>query len=66
MHHLETKQIIAATLQKSWEFFSDPTNLRIITPPGMGFRIIRQSGDKMYPGMIISGKQRAGPGCTMQ
>ena len=53
MHHLESKQIIPATLQKAWDFFSDPANLSLITPPCMGFRIIRQSRGKAYPGMII-------------
>jgi ligand-binding SRPBCC domain-containing protein len=53
MHHIETRQVIPGTLEKIWDFFSDPANLTVITPPGMKFRILHRSAAKMYPGMII-------------
>jgi ligand-binding SRPBCC domain-containing protein len=53
MHTLETKQVIPGTLDEIWDFFSDPSNLAVITPPDMGFRITGRSADYMYPGMII-------------
>lgn len=58
MHHLEKRQIISSTLEETWGFFSDPGNLALITPPEMGFRVIRTTGDKTYPGMIIVYKVR--------
>ena len=39
-----------------WDFFSDPMNLKIITPDYMGFHIIEGAANKMYQGQIISYK----------
>ncbi len=39
IHTLTSKQIITATRQQAWDFFSDPRNLARITPPEMGFEI---------------------------
>ncbi len=42
------------TLQKAWDFFSKPANLKDITPANMGFIIrSRYHGEQMYPGQII-------------
>lgn len=49
-----TEQLLEIPISEAWDFFSSPTNLAIITPPKMDFRIINIStGDKMFPGMII-------------
>ena len=40
VHTLHTKQIIRATRQEAWDFFSNPRNLAKITPPELGFEII--------------------------
>lgn len=54
------------TLAEAWEFFSNPRNLAIITPPHMGFRILYISGNgKMYPGQIIRYRIQAIPGINM-
>jgi ligand-binding SRPBCC domain-containing protein len=54
---LKTVQKIPVSLDKAWDFFSDPVNLQVITPPGMGFRILsKHHGDKMYAGQIIEYK----------
>jgi ligand-binding SRPBCC domain-containing protein len=54
---LKTVQKIPVSLDKAWDFFSDPANLQVITPPGMGFRILsKHQGDKMYAGQIIEYK----------
>ena len=51
---LQRIQIIPATLDKAWDFFSDPANLESITPKNMGFKVIsKYHGDKMYPGQLI-------------
>lgn len=39
MHHLFLKQILPITLEQGWDFFSDPNNLKTITPPYMGFEV---------------------------
>ncbi len=52
MHTLKAIQRIPAPASRVWEFFSNPANLRRITPPGMGFHIL--SG--MDGGMIRSGQ----------
>ena len=56
MHQLETTQRIPISLEKAWDFFSSPANLKTITPPHMGFEITTgyTPGEKMYAGMIIS------------
>ena len=44
-----------ATIDELWSFISDPTNLKVITPPSMGLEVTsEEKGEKMYPGMIIS------------
>src|SRR4051794_36786302 len=50
----KTVQKIPTDLQTAWSFFSDPGNLRSITPPEMRFKIISDAYDaEMYPGQII-------------
>jgi ligand-binding SRPBCC domain-containing protein len=42
------------SIERAWQFFSSPLNLRSITPDYMGFEINDKIEDKMYPGQIIS------------
>lgn len=42
------------TLEESWDFFSNPNNLTLITPPSLNLNITSKLKDKMYPGMIIT------------
>ncbi|CAN5843584.1 SRPBCC family protein [soil metagenome] len=57
VYSLKTVQKIPITLDKAWDFFSDPANLQTITPPDMGFRIIsKHQGEKMYAGQVIEYK----------
>ena len=53
MHTLIKKQKLPISPEKAWEFFSSPLNLKDITPVHMGFHIISELPEKMYPGMII-------------
>ena len=53
---LETREFIPISLDKAWEFFSSPANLKNITPPNMGFNITSPVEAKMYPGQIITYK----------
>jgi ligand-binding SRPBCC domain-containing protein len=49
-------------MEKAWDFFSSPENLKEITPDYMGFKIQTEIPPKMYPGMIIAYKVKPLPG----
>jgi ligand-binding SRPBCC domain-containing protein len=52
---LKRSQKLPITLTEAWEFFSAPGNLKVITPPYMGFEVISDSdSQKMYAGQIIT------------
>ena len=52
-----TKQFLPVPLDQVWDFIASPKNLKVITPPYMGFDITSENGDeRMYEGMIISYK----------
>lgn len=54
VYSLKTVQNIPVSLDTAWEFFSNPANLKEITPSNLGFKIIsKYHGNKMYPGQII-------------
>ena len=53
IYRLETIQNLPITKQKAWEFFSDPKNLKTITPDYMGFKILTGEANKMFAGQII-------------
>lgn len=56
-HSIKTVQKIPISLEKAWDFFSNPANLQEITPSDMGFSIISEHhGQKMYPGQLIEYK----------
>lgn len=42
------------TMEESWDFFSNPNNLTLITPPSLNLNITSALPDKMYAGMIIT------------
>lgn len=54
MHILHTVQKLPISIEEAWEFFSSPKNLKIITPPYMGFDITSGGDEKMYAGQIIT------------
>ncbi len=54
IYQLETKQIIHASLDEVWSFFSSPKNLDKITPKEMSFEITSHILDKTYQGQIIT------------
>ena len=57
IHQLKTEQFLKADLEKVWSFVSSPRNLKLITPPYMGFNITSTDlPEKMYAGMIITYK----------
>ncbi|OSZ81019.1 hypothetical protein CAP36_07225 [Chitinophagaceae bacterium IBVUCB2] len=53
-HSLKSIQKIPISLEKAWDFFSNPANLQAITPADMGFTIVsKHHGDAMYAGQLI-------------
>lgn len=57
VYSIKTVQLLPVCIDTAWEFFSDPANLKNITPSTLGFNIIsKHHGDKMYPGQIIEYK----------
>jgi ligand-binding SRPBCC domain-containing protein len=57
MKTLNREQILLISLNEAWEFFSNPKNLKIITPPYMGFDVTSHDlPPKIYQGMIITYK----------
>jgi len=56
MHQLKRTQFIKTDLKTAWDFFSSPANLKVITPPYLGFEVKSALPEKMYPGLFINYK----------
>ncbi|NJW53307.1 SRPBCC family protein [Salinimicrobium oceani] len=53
LYQLRSVQKLPLSLEQAWDFFSDPSNLKTITPPYMGFDIQRGGERTMFAGQII-------------
>lgn len=51
---LQRSQVLPISLSTAWQFFSDPRNLPVITPPDLGFQITSELPEQMYAGMVVS------------
>lgn len=50
----QATQLVKASIEDCWDFFSSPSNLSVITPPDMNFRIqFPEPMPAMYQGLII-------------
>ncbi len=57
VYAIKTVQKIPITIDDAWSFFSNPENLKDITPSNLGFNIVsKYHGNKMYPGQVIAYK----------
>jgi len=57
MYQIKRKQILPIPIAKAWDFFCDPENLKLITPPYLSYKMLsRSDAGEMYPGMILSYK----------
>lgn len=54
MHSFQRTQFLPIDLQTAWQFFSDPRNLPVITPPDLGFEITSDLPERMYAGMVVT------------
>ncbi|MDX2190165.1 MAG: SRPBCC family protein [Bacteroidota bacterium] len=54
LYRISFVQNIPSDIDTIWDFISSPANLKKITPPHMGFKILSEiDSDKMYTGQII-------------
>ena len=51
---LDAAQTLSTDIDSAWEFFSDPQNLAIITPPEMRFEVTGEPPSVIHPGLIIT------------
>lgn len=58
IHVLRTTQIVPATVEECWAFFSDPRNLAEITPKALDFQVLSDLAPAIYPGMMIEYRVR--------
>lgn len=66
MYTLKRTQQLPIDVQIAWQFFSDPRNLPVITPPDLGFEITSGLPEQMYAGMLVSYKVAAAPGIKVR
>lgn len=54
VHVFKREMIIPVSVSEAWDFFSDPRNLKKITPPEMNFKILTKNlPDRIYSGLLI-------------
>ena len=55
MYVFQTDQILPISINEAWDFFSNPKNLAIITPPELCFRILtKMDNQEIFEGMRIN------------
>jgi len=54
LHRLDRTQFLPVSPADAWDFFSDPRNLCLITPPDLGFAITSPVPERTYPGLIVT------------
>ena len=52
-HTLTATQVVPADIERTWAFFSDPANLRRITPSALGFEM-HTAPEPMHDGQVIA------------
>lgn len=54
IYSLRRKQLVKAPLAETWKYFSNPHNLKNITPPELYFTVTTKNlPDEIYPGLFI-------------
>lgn len=56
LYQIKTNQELPISIEKAWKFFSNPNNLKDITPGEMNFNIISGADKSIYAGQIIQYK----------
>jgi ligand-binding SRPBCC domain-containing protein len=52
-YNFTRSQLLPIDIDTAWDFFSDPGNLSIITPPNMDFEFLSNPHGETYAGMIF-------------
>jgi ligand-binding SRPBCC domain-containing protein len=66
VHYLISVQKLPLSIERTWEFFSNPHNLLIITPPFLNLKVTNEVfGDEVYAGQIITYKVKPFTGVTL-
>lgn len=58
IHLLEYSQIIPTTIDRAWDFFSDPRNPSKITPPELDFTVLTALPERVHAGLMIEYRVR--------
>lgn len=58
VYSFTTEQQLKMTMDKAWDFFSNPANLQAITPDELSFKILTPDLGRMYAGQVIEYKVR--------
>lgn len=53
MYTIETQQELPVNLQDAWDFFSNPNNLKVLTPSEVKMAFKGSPVDKIYEGQVI-------------
>ena len=53
MKYLEFEQLLPIGLDEAWTFFSSPSNLNLITPDDLDFKIVDILPERIYQGLLI-------------
>ncbi|UCE24670.1 MAG: SRPBCC family protein, partial [Candidatus Zixiibacteriota bacterium] len=53
LYTLQRTQKLPISLDQALEFFSNPQNLALITPPSLNLKPVSDVPERMYPGMIV-------------
>jgi ligand-binding SRPBCC domain-containing protein len=59
VHSLYSRQKVPATLDEVWSFFSNPENLKKMTPPELNLKVTNEVfGEDVYAGQVMTYKVR--------
>ncbi|MDA0815891.1 MAG: SRPBCC family protein [Chloroflexi bacterium] len=58
LHRFHDTRQFPISVEEAWDFFSDPRNLAVITPPDMAFTIAHDLPARMHPGLIVKYRVR--------
>jgi len=58
LHRFADVQRFPIGVEEAWDFFSDPRNLAVITPPDMAFTVTHDLPARMHPGLIVRHRLR--------
>jgi len=61
IHQLHRQQIIPASLERVWDYFSRPGNLNEITPPDLQFQVLFGRDEPIYQEELMATRSSSSP-----